>query len=198
MLGGKPFAATAPLQPSRARARGKIPIAPAAPPLPTSRDFVPWRFSDAGRRSAWIASSSRRPKTCTTAAIQQLTSFCANIQRWNIGSTRARTELSSDFGILILSGIPIMSGAIEKMLRCGPHGSSAGEAGRSVPDCAFAPEICPPRRWSIGCGRHGERLCVPPWRRPLRRSCQSLCVPKKDYPPAGSYHRPTRPSRSSG
>ena len=46
----------------RARARGKIPIAPAAPPLPTSRDFVPWRFSDAGRRSAWIASSSRRPK----------------------------------------------------------------------------------------------------------------------------------------
>jgi hypothetical protein len=32
---------------------------------PTSRNFVPWRFSDAGRRSAWIASSSRRPKTCT-------------------------------------------------------------------------------------------------------------------------------------
>jgi hypothetical protein len=26
---------------------------------------VPWRFSDAGRRSAWIVSSSRRPKTCT-------------------------------------------------------------------------------------------------------------------------------------
>jgi hypothetical protein len=69
MLGGKPFAATAPLQPSRARARGKIPIAPAAPPLPTSRDFVPWRFSDAGRRSAWIASSSRRPKTCTISDI---------------------------------------------------------------------------------------------------------------------------------
>ena len=31
----------------------------------TSRDFVPWRFSDAGRRSAWIASSCRRPKTYT-------------------------------------------------------------------------------------------------------------------------------------
>src|SRR5258705_12945367 len=29
----------------------------------TSRDFVPWRFSDAGRRSAWIASSCRHPKT---------------------------------------------------------------------------------------------------------------------------------------
>src|SRR5882757_5206911 len=34
---------------------------------PTSRDFVPWRFSDAGRRSAWIASSCRHPKTCTLA-----------------------------------------------------------------------------------------------------------------------------------
>ena len=31
----------------------------------TSRDFVHWRFSDAGRRSAWIASSCRRPKTYT-------------------------------------------------------------------------------------------------------------------------------------
>src|SRR5580704_9687051 len=41
----------------------------AAPPVPTSRDFVHWRFSDAGRRSAWIASSCRRPKTCTQADI---------------------------------------------------------------------------------------------------------------------------------
>src|SRR6202047_1168844 len=29
------------------------------------RDFVPWRFSDAGRHSSWIASSCRHPKTCT-------------------------------------------------------------------------------------------------------------------------------------
>src|SRR6267378_3780632 len=36
---------------------------------PTSRDFVPWRFSDAGRRTAWIASSCRHPKTCTEAVI---------------------------------------------------------------------------------------------------------------------------------
>src|SRR6267378_1081622 len=36
----------------------------------TSRDFVPWRFSDAGRRSAWIASSCRRPKTYTMADMQ--------------------------------------------------------------------------------------------------------------------------------
>src|SRR4029077_12022484 len=29
---------------------------------PTSRDFVPWRFSDAGRTSAWWVSSRRRPR----------------------------------------------------------------------------------------------------------------------------------------
>jgi hypothetical protein len=29
---------------------------------------VPWRFSDAGRLSAWIGSPFRRPKTCTRAA----------------------------------------------------------------------------------------------------------------------------------
>jgi hypothetical protein len=32
---------------------------------PTSCDFVPWRFSDADRRSAWIASSCRHSETCT-------------------------------------------------------------------------------------------------------------------------------------
>jgi hypothetical protein len=38
----------------------------------TSRDFVPWRFSGAGRRSAWIASSCRRPKTYTIAEVADL------------------------------------------------------------------------------------------------------------------------------
>src|SRR5262245_51878347 len=38
----------------------------AAPPRTTSRrDFVPWRFSAAGRRSAWLDRHHRRPKTCT-------------------------------------------------------------------------------------------------------------------------------------
>ena len=41
------------------------PHSAAALPCSTSRDFLPWRFSNAGRRNAWIASSSRRPKTCT-------------------------------------------------------------------------------------------------------------------------------------
>ena len=35
--------------------------APAAPTEPTSRDFLPWRFSDAGRRCARRATSCRRP-----------------------------------------------------------------------------------------------------------------------------------------
>jgi hypothetical protein len=65
----KPIAATASIQPLQARTCGKIPIAPAALPLHTSRDFVPWRFLDAGRNSAWIVSAFRRPKTCTNADI---------------------------------------------------------------------------------------------------------------------------------
>jgi hypothetical protein len=36
---------------------------------PTSRDFVPWRFSDAGRPSMWRPRHCRRPKTCTIADI---------------------------------------------------------------------------------------------------------------------------------
>ena len=51
-----------------------IPIALAASQCPTSRDFVHWRFSDAGRRSAWIASSCRRPKTCREGDIGSATS----------------------------------------------------------------------------------------------------------------------------
>jgi hypothetical protein len=35
--------------------------------VPNSRDFVPWRFSDAGRRTVWLARPCRRPKTCTGA-----------------------------------------------------------------------------------------------------------------------------------
>ena len=39
-------------------------------PLHTFRDFVPWRFLDAGRNTAWVASTSRRPKTCTRAVVR--------------------------------------------------------------------------------------------------------------------------------
>jgi hypothetical protein len=36
---------------------------------PTFRDFVPWRFSDAGRPSRWRLCHRRRPKTCTNTDI---------------------------------------------------------------------------------------------------------------------------------
>jgi hypothetical protein len=39
-------------------------VTPSSMPL---RDFVPWRFLDAGRNTAWIVSASRRAKTCTRA-----------------------------------------------------------------------------------------------------------------------------------
>src|SRR5712671_4354511 len=58
----------------RDRHQHTIPIALAALPG-TSRDFVPWRFSDAGRRSAWIASSCRHPKTYTAAAVRAKSAF---------------------------------------------------------------------------------------------------------------------------
>src|SRR5215472_17441295 len=38
---------------------------------PTSRDFVPWRFLDAGQLSARIFHCCRRPKTSTGAAQEQ-------------------------------------------------------------------------------------------------------------------------------
>jgi hypothetical protein len=43
----------------------QIPIALAASQCPTPRDFVPWRFSAAGRISAWKVLRRRRLKTCT-------------------------------------------------------------------------------------------------------------------------------------
>jgi hypothetical protein len=67
--------AIAPPLAARSHSRGtlaaQIPIAePAARPTErTSGDFVPWRFSDAGHRSAWLDHRCRRPKTCTEAVI---------------------------------------------------------------------------------------------------------------------------------
>jgi hypothetical protein len=41
------------------------------------RDFVPWRFSDAGRRSAWLDRCCRRPKTCTRAVVSRCSKYVA-------------------------------------------------------------------------------------------------------------------------
>ena len=49
---------------------------------PTSRDFVPWRFLDAGLHSVWKGSSCRRPKTlygaywCQGESVGAVESFC--------------------------------------------------------------------------------------------------------------------------
>jgi hypothetical protein len=40
---------------------------------PISRDFVPWRFLDAGRLTPPNASSFRRPKTCTRSDVKTVT-----------------------------------------------------------------------------------------------------------------------------
>jgi hypothetical protein len=50
-------AATASAKPSRTARRGQIPIATRTAGCPTHRDFVPWRFSDAGRQSEGIVMS---------------------------------------------------------------------------------------------------------------------------------------------
>ena len=49
----------------------QIPIAEhaARPTESTSRDFVPWRFSNAGLRSAWIARRCRRPTRLNTSGV---------------------------------------------------------------------------------------------------------------------------------
>src|SRR5215468_2378372 len=49
----------------RDRRQHQIYIALAARPLPTSRDFVPWRFLDAGQLTARVFHCCRRPKTST-------------------------------------------------------------------------------------------------------------------------------------
>jgi hypothetical protein len=41
-----------------------IPIEPAAPPRHTARDFVPWRFSDAGRRARGDVRAPASEKPC--------------------------------------------------------------------------------------------------------------------------------------
>jgi hypothetical protein len=72
-LSPKAIASNSALQSPQASPRGQIPIASAAPPPPTSRDFVPWRFSDAGRHSAWMASSCRRPRNLHISGLMHRT-----------------------------------------------------------------------------------------------------------------------------
>src|SRR5215472_10980290 len=56
----------------RARRQHQIYIALAARPVPTSRDFVPWRFLDAGQLTARVFHCCRRPKTSTKHEVAAL------------------------------------------------------------------------------------------------------------------------------
>ena len=86
---------------SRGTLAAQIPIAePAARPTErTSRDFVPWRFSDAGHRSAWLARRRRRPKTCT------LPDSCAAARQPHSITLSARSR--KDSGIVTLSALAV-------------------------------------------------------------------------------------------
>jgi hypothetical protein len=66
--------------------RRQIPIAPLHCRCPTPRDFVPWRFSDAGCPSVGMVSACRHPKTCTFA------DPCAAAKRIPIRSARRRSR----------------------------------------------------------------------------------------------------------
>src|SRR4029077_12956845 len=45
---------------------------------PTSRDFVPWRFSDAGRISAWRVTSCRRPRNLHITVHRRFQTWCCH------------------------------------------------------------------------------------------------------------------------
>jgi hypothetical protein len=81
---------------------------------PTFRDFVPWRFSDAGRPSMWRLRHCRRPKTCTEA---ELTGLC-NLHRLRcvIAAMAAR---SSPGGVLQdRRGCKAGTGAQRRLIPC--------------------------------------------------------------------------------
>ena len=80
--------------------RGQIPIAPAAPSLPTSRGFLPWRLSDAGparvERSRWPASEtlhrSRHQKNGTNASSSPIFNLRQGRVSWTKGCRRQHDE----------------------------------------------------------------------------------------------------------
>ena len=74
----------------RARRRHQIPIALAASPYPTPRDFVPWRFLDAGSLPLWRARNCRRPKTCTIPDIAAALNGWNRSAQFGFGSQQAR------------------------------------------------------------------------------------------------------------
>jgi hypothetical protein len=114
--------------------------------VPYSRDFVHWRFSDAGRRSAWIASSCRRPKTCTQSDSCAAVSPCRPSNRVR----RDGSLIAAVFFGLALCG-PVVSTACARrrwLLRAVQSRRNRGSAADSHP--ADSPAMAVP-----------ETLCHP-------------------------------------
>ena len=89
--------------PQRSR-RGQIPIAArGTAACPTSRDFVPWRFSDAGRRSAWI---DRHPGVRKPAQKPAM-SNAAKQHVYSITSSARSSECGGNFEAERLRGLEI-------------------------------------------------------------------------------------------
>src|SRR6266849_516285 len=94
----------------------------------TSRDFVPWRFSDAGRRSAWMVSSSRRPKTCTQADIVSSFNHLVGTreQRWRHDKAERfcsfKIQDKFEFGWLLYRKLPRLL-ALEDTIHVGRRAS---------------------------------------------------------------------------
>jgi hypothetical protein len=80
--------------------------AAAAPPSHTSRDFVPWRFLDAGLPSAWMVLSSRRPKPAQTQTSYRLLDHLVGA-----GEKHRRDDRPSAFAVLRLTVSSNLSGA---------------------------------------------------------------------------------------
>src|SRR5258705_9658182 len=135
---------------------------------PTSRDFVPWRFSDAGRRSAWIASSCRHPKTCTP------TDSCTAAKRISIQSPRRRGRaalavwkalnqcflMGADYFIVPTSPDYYCNQAISSLSRVLPKWS-VGVTSFRVPSLLYPFPAKPPKFCGIISQRYRPRMGNP-------------------------------------
>jgi len=75
-----------------------------------SRDFVPWRFSDAWRHRVWIGSSCRRQRNLRTPATQQ--THARRTAAWVI-AYRDLADQPAALGTLGSLGVPASSVAIK-------------------------------------------------------------------------------------
>jgi hypothetical protein len=74
---------------------------------PTSRDFVPWRFSDAGHTSAWWVSSRRRPRNLHKKRSCNIRDYVEVYLRHTKWRDVAGTALQFDSDLQIARAFPV-------------------------------------------------------------------------------------------